>query len=108
MARRGRCQEAARLDRAVFFRQGARVPGPRTLRTLFLGLVVLLGCGVGGSADAAGEAPQHRLVFTGDILLSREVAHEIDARHGSSPWADLAGVLGHADLVLGNLEGTVG
>jgi poly-gamma-glutamate synthesis protein (capsule biosynthesis protein) len=49
----------------------------------------------------------YRLLFTGDILLARETAHEIEAKHGASPWADLAGEL-HADFVMGNLEGAIG
>jgi hypothetical protein len=58
---------------------------------------------------ATGQsAEQYRLFFTGDILLAREVAHEIDARHGASPWMDLDDELKQADFVLGNLEGSVG
>lgn len=49
----------------------------------------------------------YRLLFTGDILLARETAHEIEAKHGASPWADFMGEL-HADFVMGNLEGAVG
>ena len=79
------------------------MPGPGIVRFLFLLLLLLL---PGLAAGAA--APQYRLLFTGDILLARETAREIDARHGASPWADLAGTFAHADLVLGNLEGTVG
>jgi poly-gamma-glutamate synthesis protein (capsule biosynthesis protein) len=52
--------------------------------------------------------PAYRLLFTGDMLLAREVAHEIEARHGLSPWTGLAGELHGADLVMGNLEGSVG
>jgi Bacterial capsule synthesis protein PGA_cap len=57
---------------------------------------------------AAASAQQYRLLFTGDILLAREVAHEIEARHGASPWADLTSEFKRADLVMGNLEGTIG
>ena len=43
----------------------------------------------------------------GDILLSRNVAREIDLRK-SSPWAKLDSRFKSADLVIGNLEGSVG
>jgi len=54
------------------------------------------------------QAEEYRLLFTGDILLARETAHEIETKRGASPWAGLAGVLEGADFVMGNLEGAVG
>jgi poly-gamma-glutamate synthesis protein (capsule biosynthesis protein) len=60
---------------------------------------------------AAGEAEPaalHRMVFTGDILLSRQVAREIEARGGVSPWRDIGDALKGAEFVLGNFEGAVG
>jgi poly-gamma-glutamate synthesis protein (capsule biosynthesis protein) len=59
--------------------------GPGTVRGLFLLLLLLPGLAAGAPAS------QFRLLFTGDILLARETAREIDAKHGASPWADLAG-----------------
>lgn len=47
-----------------------------------------------------------RLIFTGDVMLAREVAREIDQRR-RSPWAALPD-LTHADAVIGTLEGAVG
>ena len=60
------------------------------------------------TASSAAADPAYRLLFTGDILLAREVAHEIAARGGASPWSDMGETFAHADLVMGNLESTVG
>ena len=48
-----------------------------------------------------------RLLFTGDILLTRQVQVEMEHRK-LSPWSDLAGEFGRADLVGGNFEGALG
>lgn len=55
---------------------------------------------------ASAGAP--RWVFTGDILLSREVEREIAGRGGASPWRKMGRFFEGADLVMGNLEGAVG
>jgi poly-gamma-glutamate synthesis protein (capsule biosynthesis protein) len=74
----------------------------RAVRGLLFLLVLLQ------ASWAMAATPQYRLVFAGDILLAREVAHEIATRHGASPWVDMGKILEPADLVMGNLEGTVG
>ena len=51
----------------------------------------------------AGEA---RLLFAGDVMLAREVAHEV-ARTGRSPWSDLP-LFRNADFAMANFEGAVG
>ncbi len=48
-----------------------------------------------------------RLLFTGDILLSRQVAVEMQ-RTGASPWDSVASLFATADWVAGNLEGAIG
>ena len=48
-----------------------------------------------------------RLLFTGDILLSRQVRNEIE-RTRRFPWEPFADLFHHADWVAGNLEGAVG
>jgi poly-gamma-glutamate synthesis protein (capsule biosynthesis protein) len=48
-----------------------------------------------------------RILFTGDILLSRQVKKEYNHRN-ESPWEDLKLLFHNADLVIGNLEGAVG
>jgi poly-gamma-glutamate synthesis protein (capsule biosynthesis protein) len=56
------------------------------------------------------EAQAHkgiRLLFTGDIMLSREVEREM-AITRRSPWSNLAPVFADADWIAGNLEGAVG
>ncbi len=53
----------------------------------------------------AGE--EARLLFAGDVLLSRQVGVEID-RTGRFPWERMTETFGKADLVFANLEGAVG
>ena len=54
------------------------------------------------------ESPKEiRLLFTGDVLLSRQVAVEIYQKH-QPPWINLDDLFHSADWVGGNLEGTVG
>jgi poly-gamma-glutamate synthesis protein (capsule biosynthesis protein) len=48
-----------------------------------------------------------RILFTGDILLSRQVKREYDYRK-TSCWEDFKPLFKKADLVVGNLEGAVG
>ncbi|WP_295455366.1 CapA family protein [uncultured Thiodictyon sp.] len=48
-----------------------------------------------------------RLIFTGDILLSRQVQAQMQET-GRGPWDDWPPLLRQADWVLGNLEGAVG
>ncbi|WP_257168783.1 CapA family protein [Bradyrhizobium sp. SRS-191] len=71
-------------------------------------LLALLLTLAGVAAAQAADADTARLLFTGDIMLSRQVAREIAARGGLSPWHGLRDVLRSADLVVGNFEGTVG
>lgn len=58
-------------------------------------------------ACASAEQREIRLLFTGDILLSRNVELELKKRK-TSPWASLSKLFGQADFVVGNLEGAVG
>ena len=69
---------------------------------------------VGGVPAVAGMAVLRppsgrgvRLFFTGDILLSRQVAVEM-ARTGASPWDSITRLFATADWVAGNLEGAIG
>lgn len=48
-----------------------------------------------------------RILFAGDILLSRNVKEEIQTRK-TFPWDNLKTLFHSADLVVGNLEGAVG
>jgi poly-gamma-glutamate synthesis protein (capsule biosynthesis protein) len=48
-----------------------------------------------------------RLLFTGDILLSRQVRREIE-QTGRSPWESFSQLFQSANWVAGNLEGAVG
>jgi hypothetical protein len=54
------------------------------------------------------EKPSNiRILFVGDILLSRNVKEEFNSRK-TFPWDDLKPFFQEADLVIGNLEGSVG
>lgn len=53
------------------------------------------------------QEPEVRLLFTGDILLSRQVRHEIEVT-GRSPWGSFANLFKSATWIAGNLEGAVG
>ena len=53
------------------------------------------------------QEPEIRLLFTGDVLLSRQVAAEIRLKR-QSPWTNLGDLFRSANWVGGNLEGAVG
>ncbi|MEO7651145.1 MAG: CapA family protein, partial [Bryobacteraceae bacterium] len=55
----------------------------------------------------SADAEPVRLLFTGDILLSRQVRAEIE-RTGRSPWSNFPELFRTATWVAGNLEGAVG
>ena len=61
-------------------------------------LTVLSGC---------HKKPAVRLLFTGDVLLARNVQVEIEQKK-VSPWLRMGNVFHSADLVFGNFEGAVG
>jgi hypothetical protein len=65
-----------------------------------LALALSLLCSPAAAADA-------RLLFTGDILLGRQVQRELAAT-GRSPWHRLQPLLAGADWLMGNFEGAVG
>jgi len=64
----------------------------------------LLAALLGGMAAHAQDA---RLLFTGDILLSRQVVREIGITH-RFPWDGFTELFRNATWVAGNLEGAVG
>lgn len=79
------------------------------MRTAALaGLLLQAGASAAAPPQDSGPAPAYRLLFLGDVLLSREVTHELAARPGVSPWRGLSEQLRAADFVMGNLEGSVG
>lgn len=71
--------------------------------------LILAGClAAAGAAAALRPRPAGvRLLFTGDILLSRQVLVELD-RTGRSPWDSVAKLFAAADWVGGNFEGAIG
>jgi poly-gamma-glutamate synthesis protein (capsule biosynthesis protein) len=62
---------------------------------------------VAASAQAQTPRAEARLLFTGDILVARQVAAEMSVRK-ISPWADFAGEFRGAALLGGNFEGAIG
>jgi hypothetical protein len=79
------------------------------IRALLAAFMAAAGLGGGAYAADGPERPApHRMLFTGDILLSRQVTREIAARGDASPWRDIGDALKGADFVFGNLEGAVG
>jgi poly-gamma-glutamate synthesis protein (capsule biosynthesis protein) len=58
-------------------------------------------------AQARPEEPDLRLLFTGDIMLSRQVQTQYELRK-RSPWVNLNELFAQTDWVGGNLEGAVG
>ena len=81
---------------------------PRRRRALIAALTIAgaLG-GVGFAAVRRDPDAPVRLLFTGDILLSRQVDVE-RRRTGGSPWDSVASLFAGANWVGGNLEGDVG
>jgi hypothetical protein len=61
---------------------------------------MLIGC-------VPNQHKEVRIIFTGDILLSRNVRLEIEHRK-ITPWINIDSRFKSADLVIGNLEGSVG
>ncbi len=59
-------------------------------------------------AASAQPAPgDFRLLFTGDVMMSRLVKAEIDQRK-TSPWTGFSDLFRSASLVGGNFEGALG
>src|SRR5689334_16377050 len=100
---------STKMDRAarkqghgVMPRQGPLMKGFFRFITLFLVLFFF------GGSQTRAERADYRLLFTGDVLLSREVIREINGKGGQSPWSQMGDFFKQADWVVGNLEGSVG
>ena len=76
------------------------MPGKRAV----LALIMAAFCMV---PSAQQPAEGVRLLFTGDILLSRQVSAEIQQRK-DSPWTDFTKLFHDANLVGGNFESAIG
>jgi poly-gamma-glutamate capsule biosynthesis protein CapA/YwtB (metallophosphatase superfamily) len=72
----------------------------------FYALLLFLAAGI-LAADVRTQPRGTRLLFTGDILLSRHVTEELQHR-GISPWTPFAHLFGDSHWVSGNLEGALG
>lgn len=69
--------------------------------------LLIFGCLFGVIPAVCQENQELRLLFTGDILLSRQVQREIE-QTGRFPWLPFANLFHNATWVAGNLEGAVG
>ena len=69
--------------------------------------ILILECLVAAIPLTSQEEPEIRLLFTGDILLSRQVRREIELT-GRSLWSGFADLFKNATWIAGNLEGAVG
>jgi poly-gamma-glutamate synthesis protein (capsule biosynthesis protein) len=70
-------------------------------------LILLLGVVAATAADEPRSVDGPRLLFTGDILLARQVKVELEHRN-VSPWSGFAALFHDADWVGGNFEGAIG
>lgn len=86
------------MGKALFRKQNGNRNGKNRLLIL---LAVFSFC------SCTNERPEIRILFVGDILLSRNVKDEYDSRK-TFPWGNLKQRFNSVDLVIGNLEGAVG
>ena len=86
------------MDKTLYNRTKSLRNG-KYLLLIILGFTFL----TSGQADRS----EIRVLFVGDILLSRNVKQEIQTRK-TYPWGNFNPLFHSADLVLGNLEGAVG
>jgi hypothetical protein len=89
------------MDSTFYLRNKSIVPTTRTfLVRLLLALSFI-------AALQGSEGKEFRLLFVGDILLSRQVRVEIEETQ-QSPWRNMKDLFRQADWIGGNLEGSVG
>src|SRR3989442_13447770 len=86
-----------RLDSFVPCRQHASMSRARSLLTALFCVF----CSVASGAQKPGK--EVRLLFTGDILPSRQVRPELERRQGS-PWKEFGNHVREADWVAVDLE----
>ncbi len=77
------------------------MPGRTALLTFAAALLIVP---VAGAQQALGD---FRLLFTGDVMMSRLVRIEMEQRR-TSPWAGFAELFHSASFVGGNFEGAIG
>ena len=90
-----------RMDRAVPVGGTTLMPRKSTV------LVCLCLIGWSSVGESHQRTDQIRLLFTGDIMLSRQVEAELE-RTQESPWREFRALFTGSDWVAGNLEGAVG
>jgi len=86
------------MDTTLFNKTGCLRNGRNWLLIIFVFLI---------AAGCEKNSSEVRVLFVGDIMLSRNVKEEI-TRHRTFPWEQMIPLFHSADLVAGNLEGTVG
>lgn len=94
------------MDRRLSLQRRTVVPCQRTVLSVLLALLLALpALAVQDGAQPHGK--ELRLLFTGDILLSRQVQEEWTRRR-QSPWSGFVELFRSAAWVGGNLEGVLG
>lgn len=88
------------MDKTLCFRSKVILSASKWLLVTLQTVLLLNGC-------APDTKEEIRIIFTGDILLSRNVRREIEQTK-TNPWKNLDSKLKSADLVVGNLEGSIG
>lgn len=86
------------MDKTLYYRTKCIRYG-RNIVLVILLLCVFFGC--------HRDNTEIRVLFVGDILLSRNVKDEFQSKK-TLPWENLTTFFKSADLVIGNLEGAVG
>jgi hypothetical protein len=86
------------LDKTLYNKTNSKQYGQFWLLILF-GVFLFNSC--------AKKSETIRILFVGDILLSRNVKEEYSSRN-TFPWEKMTALFKSADLVIGNLEGAVG
>ncbi len=87
------------MDKALYNKTKCELSRNYWILIILLSAVVFQGC---------REKPKEiKILFTGDILLARNVEVEIKSRR-QFPWTNMESLFKSEDLVMGNLEGAVG
>jgi len=84
------------------------MPSQSAMSRTFPGFAWIAAISLLGSLNALADEASVRLLFTGDILLFREVQREVTLKQGQSPWSKMREFFKGADWVMGNLEGALG
>ena len=86
------------MDKTLYYKSNKRLYGKNRILIILI-VLLIYSCNY--------DSTEVRILFVGDILLSRNVKEEYNKRK-TSPWENLKQLFHSSDLVIGNLEGAVG